>query len=251
MFPNEIRIIALRGLPEIAAGDDIAELIARTAAASGIEIKRKDIIVIAHKIVSKAEGRMVHLKDVRPSGIARSWAQECRKDPAVVEVILEQSRRIVRMDQGILIAETQHGFVCANAGVDASNVPVGDVVLLPEDPDRSASQLRLAIEKRLQVPLAVIVSDTFGRPWREGLVNIALGVSGMDPFIDYRGQADLFGRRLEATLIASADELASAAELVMGKTTSTPVAIIRGFDYRMGPGAGRLLIRAADQDLFR
>lgn len=251
MRSTDLQIIGIPGLPEVAAGSRLDELIAGAVRSHGIGVKQKDIFVVAQKIVSKAEGRLVRLETVDPSPLARSWAEAHGKEATVVEVILGQSRRLVRMDRGILIAETDQGFVCANAGVDASNVPPGSVTLLPEDPDRSAAELRVALERQFRVSLAVIVCDTFGRPWRQGLVNVALGVSGMDPFVDYRGQSDAFGCRLEATLIAAADELASAAELVMGKTAQIPVALVRGFNYPPAEGTGRRMIRPGDEDLFR
>lgn len=169
----------------------------------------------------------------------------------MVEVVLQQARRIVRMDRGIIIAETHHGYVCANAGVDASNAPHGMVVLLPPDPDRSAAGLRQAFEAALGRNLAVIVSDTFGRPWRTGLTNVALGVAGLSPVIDYRGQVDSYGRSLHATVLAVADELAGAAELIMGKTTGIPAVVIEGFSYSPATGSGRELIRPTEEDLFR
>jgi coenzyme F420-0:L-glutamate ligase/coenzyme F420-1:gamma-L-glutamate ligase len=167
-------------------------------------------------------------------------------------VVLREAKRIVRMDRGVLIVETRHGFVCANGGVDASNAPQGTVVLLPLDPDASAARLRSDLDKSLERPVAVIISDTFGRPWRQGLTNVALGVAGLSPFIDYRGQVDYYGRTLQATLLAVADELAAAAELVMGKTAGIPVAVIEGFRYPTDDdGSGRQLIRPPEDDLFR
>jgi coenzyme F420-0:L-glutamate ligase/coenzyme F420-1:gamma-L-glutamate ligase len=169
----------------------------------------------------------------------------------MVEAVLRETKRVVRMDRGLLISETHHGFVCANAGVDASNAPMGTVVLLPEDPDRSARELRSDLEEALKVNLAVIISDTFGRPWRQGLTNVALGVAGLSPLTDYRGRVDFYGRTLRATVLAVADELAAAAELVMGKTLGIPVVVIEGFQYQPGAGSGRELIRSHEDDLFR
>jgi coenzyme F420-0:L-glutamate ligase/coenzyme F420-1:gamma-L-glutamate ligase len=211
-----------------------------------------DILVIAHKVVSKAEGRMVSLDSVKPSEQAVQWACEYRKDPRVFQLILNETKRVVRMDRGVIIAETRHGFICANAGVDTSNVPEGSAVLLPDDPDRSARALQRAITKTAGVSIAVIISDTFGRPWREGIVNIALGVAGMAALEDYRGQRDTAGKMMQATLIARADEVAGAAELVMGKTNRVPVAIVRGIrgGAKRG-GSGRELIRPPGRDLFR
>jgi coenzyme F420-0:L-glutamate ligase/coenzyme F420-1:gamma-L-glutamate ligase len=239
------------GLPEVVAGNDPAALIVAAARASDIEILQGDVLVIAQKIVSKAEGRTVRLDSVEPSELARNWAARYDKDARAVEVALRESRRIVRMERGVLISETRHGFVCANAGVDSSNTPEGTVVLLPEDPDASARRIRAALEREFEVEIAVIISDTFGRPWREGLVNVALGVAGLAPLIDYRGERDSHGRQMRVTVIAVADELASAAELVMRKTDGVPVVIIRGFDYDARESSAAELIRRPDLDLFR
>ena len=247
----EVRIMGLPGLWEVVPGDDLAALIVQAITASGPRIGGGDIFVITQKIVSKAEGRIVKLDSVEPSPLAQRWAAAHQKDERVVEVILRETHRILRMDRGILITETRQGFVCANAGVDASNAPEGSVTLLPEDPDQSARRLHAQLEKAFGVRLAVIISDTFGRAWREGLVNVALGVAGLAPLLDYRGQPDVFGRALQVTVIAVADELASAAELVMGKTSRVPVAVIQGFNYQTAQGSGRELLRPAELDLFR
>ncbi len=251
-----IRIWGLRGIPEIRPGDDLSGLIAAAflAVRGGSTAGDHDpdvIMVVAQKVVSKAEGCMVNLNEVVPSMRAKVWASQYRKDPRMVEVVLREAKRVVRMDRGVLIAETRHGFVCANGGIDASNTPPGSVVLLPEDPDRSACRLRRDLEAALGMRMALIISDTFGRPWRNGLVNVALGVAGLSPFIDYRGQTDTHGHTLQATVLAVADELASAGELVMGKTLGIPVAVIEGFRYRAAEGFGRDLIRPAEEDLFR
>jgi len=247
----EIRLIGVQGIPEVAAGDDIGSLIARATRDMGFEVGDKDIIVIAQKIVSKAEGRCVRLDSITPSRRAREWAALYDKDARMVEAVLNESRRIVRMERGVIISETRHGFVCANAGVDASNVAEDMITLLPEDPDGSARAIQTALEQGFGVRLAVIISDTFGRPWREGIANVAIGVSGIAPLIDYRGQDDSFGRPLKVTVIAVADELASAAELVMQKSAGVPVVIIRGFDYEARAASSRELIRPPEQDLFR
>jgi coenzyme F420-0:L-glutamate ligase/coenzyme F420-1:gamma-L-glutamate ligase len=250
---TDLRVLAVPGLPEVGQGDDLGGAIANALTRAGLAIEPGDVIVVAQKIVSKSEGAIVDLSTVAPSPLAASWAAAHRKDAPTIEVILRESRRIVRMDRGILIAETHHGFVCANAGVDASNVPPGFVTVLPRDPDASAARLRTALCARLHVRVATIVTDTFGRPWREGVVNVALGAAGLRPLEDCRGQRDPFGRRLQSTIIAIADELASAAAIVMGKTSGLPVAIIRGAaewcDETMDAGAA--LIRPAAEDLFR
>jgi coenzyme F420-0:L-glutamate ligase/coenzyme F420-1:gamma-L-glutamate ligase len=216
-----------------------------------------DIVVVTHKVVSKAEGQLVDLTTITPSPLASSFAERHNKDPRQVEVVLRESRRIVRMDRGHIISETRHGLVCANAGVDASNIDVDVVSLLPRDPDASACRIRrrLATDFDLDEPsrIGVVVTDSFGRPWRNGIVNIAIGVSGISAFADYRGQFDTAGHELRSTVLAIADELASAAELVMHKTRAIPVAVIRGYSWQLDaePGHGRDLIMPAERDLFR
>ncbi len=246
-----ITVAAVAGVPEIVRGDDLAAIISSAARRSVRTIEDGDVFVVAQKIVSKAEGAIVELEQVAPSARAEQWAASFGKDARVVEVILRESRRIVRMERGLIIAETHHGFVCANAGVDTSNVPTGFVTLLPRDPDASAARLRDALIGALDRSVAVIVSDSFGRPWREGVVDVALGVAGLRPLADYRGCSDAFGRRLESTVMAIADELASAAELVMRKTIGVPVAIVRGAAEWSGDGTGQMLVRDASRDLFR
>ena len=251
MTQPAIQIFPLPGLPEIKPGDDLARLIAATAGAVDFAVVEGDIFVIAQKIVSKAEGRIVQLDTIAPSERAVSWAKTWEKDARVIELVLRESKRVVRMERGIIIAETQHGFVCANAGVDLSNADEGTAILLPENPDASAWALRTQLSAAFGRDVAVVVSDTFGRAWREGLVNVALGVSGISPLIDYRGGTDANGKLLQATIIALGDELASAAELVMGKAGRVPVAIIRGVRTATREGSGRDLIRPAERDLFR
>lgn len=247
----EYRVIGIPGLPEIRYGSGLEKLICQAVRAASLEVIDKDVIVVTQKVVSKDEGRTVPLESVRPSRLACTWARNLGKEPALVEVILSQARRVVRMDRGRLIVETHHGLVCANAGVDRSNSAPGVVTLLPEDPDSSAQRLRDCLQQSFQSNVAVIVSDSFGRPWRDGLVNVAIGVAGLMPLMDYRGGLDSAGRPLEATAMAWADELAGAAELVMGKTDRIPVAIVRGLTYRTAEGSARRLIRTPDRDLFR
>jgi coenzyme F420-0:L-glutamate ligase/coenzyme F420-1:gamma-L-glutamate ligase len=207
---------------------------------------------VTQKIVSKAEGQLVDLHTVTPSPFALQVAKLQAKNPQIVEVVLRESKRLVKMDQRTIIAETHHGFVCAHAGVDESNVAGEEVVaLLPVDADASAQRLRQAMRERTGVELAVIISDTFGRPWREGLVNVAIGVAGLEPLKDYRGLPDTEGRILKVTTLAVADELASAAELVMGKLEKIPVAVIRGYFYTPGQGDVKQLLRKPERDLFR
>jgi coenzyme F420-0:L-glutamate ligase/coenzyme F420-1:gamma-L-glutamate ligase len=248
---SEVRILPVSSLPEVKPGDDLGALLVAALRAAALKTEAGDIFVVTQKIVSKAEGRLVRLETIEPTARAREWAERYGKDGRVIEVILRQAKRIVRMERGVLIVETPHGFVCANAGVDASNVPEGMVSLLPDDPDESARRLREQLEKAFAASLAVIVSDTFGRPWREGVANVALGVAGLAPLLDYRGQPDTHGRPLQMTVVAVADELAAAAELVMGKTNRVPVAIIRGYKYGPAGGSGRELLRRAENDLFR
>ncbi len=247
---DKILIIPLRGLPEVRPGDDLASLIV-SAAAEEPGIRDGDVVVVTQKVVSKAEGRVVPLDGVDPSPEALRLAAETEKDPRLVELILRESVRIVRQRGPVLITETRHGFVCANAGIDASNVGSGVVSLLPEDPDRSAREVRQGIWQATGADVAVIISDTFGRPWREGHANVAVGLAGMLPFADYVGQVDPYGYELRVSTLAVADELAAAAELVMGKLDGVPVAIVRGYSYPRGDGSARQMVRPPEKDLFR
>ncbi len=259
MPAKSIRIRGLEGIPEIQPGMNLAAILlealmnARELTSPGPENglpAEPIILVVAQKVVSKAEGCLVRLDSITPSAHARAWATRHNRDPRLVEIVLRQSRRVVRKARGILIVETHHGYICANAGVDVSNAPAGMAVLLPPDPDKSALSLRRELEAALGLHVAVIISDTFGRPWRRGLTNVAIGVSGLSPFIDYRGRVDSYGRTLHATLLAAADELAGAAELVMEKTAGIPAAVIEGCHFLPAEGSGRELIRPAEEDLF-
>jgi coenzyme F420-0:L-glutamate ligase/coenzyme F420-1:gamma-L-glutamate ligase len=242
-----IEITALSGLPEIRAGDDLAALVREAAGRDSQTMDRSTIVAIAQKVISKVENEIVNLREVRPSAMAQSWAQQWGKDPRLIEVILSQSKRIVKMDRGVMVVETHHGFVCANAGVDQSNAGAEDrVTLLPRDPDASARRLRDQLGCG-----AVIVTDTFGRPWREGLVDVAIGVAGFDPVTDYRGSADRGGRKLEGTIIALGDQIAAAAGLLMSKSAGTPVVLVRGLEWKKAEGSTGALLRKCDQDLFR
>lgn len=247
-----IQIIPLRGAPEAQPGDDIAAMTLAAASASGVRLEAGDILVVTQKVISKAEGMLVDLATITPSDIALRYGQQWGRDPRQIEVVLRESARIVRMDRGLIIAQTRHGFVCANAGVDASNVPGEDVVcLLPRDPDASAARLRVELQRRIGQEVAVIISDSFGRPWRQGIVNVALGVAGIAPLADYRGQPDDFGRVMSASIIAVADEIASAAELATGKIARTPFVIVRGYPYERAEGSGAQIIMDSASDLFR
>ena len=247
---KDLEILPLGGIPEVRPGDDPSALIARAAGDDLLKIG--DVVVVTHKVVSKAEGRLVDLATIEPSALAKGFAARYDKDPRQIEVVLRESKRIVRMDRGIVISETHHGFVCANAGVDASNVPGDEMVcLLPLDPDASARRLRDALTSLAGGDLAVVVSDSFGRTWRHGITNVAIGVAGMQPLADYRGERDPYGYPLTASVLAVADELAAAAELVMGKTKAIPVAVVRNYLYERGSGTGRDLLMEPERDLFR
>ena len=218
---------------------------------SKIRLRDGDVVVVTHKIVSKAEGRIIDLATITPSAFARRSARHIGKDASQVEVILSETRRLVKMVRGLIISETAQGFVCANAGVDQSNVELGKVVLLPKNSDESAKKIREAIKSALGCGVAVIVSDTFGRPWREGQVDVAIGLSGIDPFADYRGATDQYGYHLKASVICIADEIASAAELCMNKLDRVPVAIVRGYPFKKGDYPAKILARKPARDLFR
>jgi coenzyme F420-0:L-glutamate ligase/coenzyme F420-1:gamma-L-glutamate ligase len=249
--PPRYEVIGIEGIPEVRPGDDIARLIVEAAARQRTPIASADLLVVGQKIVSKAEGRLVRLDDVTPSPVAQSMAASLARDPRLIEVILRESRRVVRMDQGVLITETHHGWVCANAGVDQSNVELDCVALLPEDPDRSARALREAVRARAGADVFVIVADTFGRPWREGLTNVAIGLAGFAPIRSYLGERDPAGRPLQATILALADELAAAAEPVMGKLDRIPAAIVRGVRLAASEEGSKPLLRDPARDLFR
>jgi coenzyme F420-0:L-glutamate ligase / coenzyme F420-1:gamma-L-glutamate ligase len=244
-----VEILPLEGIPELQDGDDLAAQLADAAIRSAGGLRDADVVVVAQKAVSKVEGRVVSLDDVTASDRARELAGD--RDPRHVEMILRESARVVRSRPPLVIAETRHGFVCASAGVDASNARGPDtLVLLPLDPDASAARLRAGLGERTGADVGVIVSDSFGRPWRQGTTDVALGVAGLTPLLDLRGTVDAAGYELHATQIAVADELAGAAELVFGKTSGVPAAVIRGVDLR-GGGAGRDLVIPPDRDLFR
>ncbi len=248
--PDELRAIALRGIPAVRAGDALARLVLDAAERRGLHLSG-GVLVVCQKVVSKAEGRIVALADIEPSAEALRIAREDGKDPRHIEIVLRESRRIVRRGPGVLICETRHGFVCANAGVDLSNAPGTDVaVLLPEDPDASAARLRAELEDAGCGPLAVIVSDTFGRPWREGLVDVAIGCAGIAPIEDLRGRPDLGGRTLQVTAMATADQLAATAGMLMTKDSGVPAVWIDGIAPR-GEGSLRSTLRDPEQDLFR
>lgn len=245
---RSVEVLAVEGLPEVHPGDDLAQMIAARA-----QLQDGDVVVVAQKVVSKAEGRIRRLRDVVAGDEAKRIATHliAAPDPRAVQVVLDESVRVVRAER-VLITETKHGFVCANGGVDHSNVPGDDALtLLPDDPDASARRLRDGLAKITGREVGVIVSDTFGRPWRVGIVNVALGLAGVRPVVDLRGTTDDSGKDLYATVLAIADDMAAAAGLVMGKTNRTPVVIVRGFEGARGDGSGRDIVRPAAEDLFR
>lgn len=249
---DELRILPLRGMPEVRPGDDLPGLIAAALERRTLALQDGDVLVVAQKVVSKAEGALVQLRDITPSPLAERFAQAWGKDARHVEVVFQEARRIVRMERGVLIVETRQGFICANAGVDTSNVSGDETLcLLPLDSDASARAIRDALRARFGVTVAVIVSDTFGRPWREGQTNIAIGVAGILPMRSYVGQRDSQGYELRVTALCVADELAGAAELVQGKVDGVPVAVLRGAQYDAGEGSIAMLVRAPERDLFR
>lgn len=248
---SALRIIGLRGIPEVRAGDELAALIADAARAQRTPLAAGDVLVVTQRVVSKAEGRVMPLAGFTPSAFARAWAERWALDARQVEAVLRESVRVVRQARGVLITETRHGLVCANAGVDASNVG-GDglVSLLPLDPDASCRALRDALRERAGVEVAVVMTDTFGRAWREGQTNVAIGVAGLRPLRPYEGELDLDGRPLRVTMPCVADELAAAGGLVMEKRAAIPAAFVRGYPYEPGEGSAREIVRPFERDLF-
>ena len=254
--PAKLELFALPGLPLVQPGDDLARLIAEAAERGGCPVRQGDVLVVAQKIVSKAENRYVDLEHVRPSQRALALAAEIQKDPRLVEVILSESVRVVRKRPGLLIVEHRLGFVMANAGVDRSNVGPPDhgerVLLLPRDPDASAETLRERLEARFGVRIAVVIADSFGRPWRRGTVGTAIGAAGLPALVDCRGHPDLFGRRLDVTMVGLADEVAAAASLLMGQADEAqPAVILRGLSWSAAPTPAATLVRSTEEDLFR
>jgi coenzyme F420-0:L-glutamate ligase / coenzyme F420-1:gamma-L-glutamate ligase len=247
-----VTITALEGMPLIKEGDNLAELIIAALQRSRLGLSGGDVVVICQKAVSKSEGRVFDLKQITPSELAKTVGARWEKDPRVVELVLRQSNRIVRMDRGVLIVETGPGWVCANAGLDESNSMADDrAILLPEDADASAAHIRAELKRLSGADVAVLISDTFGRPWRDGLTEVCLGISGMDAMLDLRGTTDLGGRELTHTVVAIADELACAAGLLMEKAGGIPAVLIRGYTHKAAPGSAKILIRPAEADLFR
>jgi len=249
---SELRIIPIEIAGEIQPGDSLADKLLQSLRRSRVRLQSRDILIVKHKIVSKSEGRLINLGSVTPSAESVAWARQYGLDARVIELALRESRAVIRRKNGVLITETQHGFLCANSGVDVSNVDGGGhALLLPEDPDRSAANLRREIKKDTGLSIPVIITDSFGRPWREGLTEIAIGIAGMKPLRDERGRRDPHGYKLRASVEAVADELACAAGLVCGKLKRTPACIVRGFEYEAGGGGVGELLRPAANDLFR
>jgi coenzyme F420-0:L-glutamate ligase/coenzyme F420-1:gamma-L-glutamate ligase len=253
---GRLEVVALAALPEVIAGDDVGGLVADALAATegALPLRDDDVLVVTQKIVSKAEGAVVDLTSIEPRAEAISYGERWDRDPRQVEVVLREARRVVRMAHGVLITETHHGFICANGGIDASNVGPASgsiVTLLPHDPDASASRIRASVVGRFGRDVPVIVSDSFGRPWRWGIVDVAIGVSGIEPLDDLRGRPDADGRIMRSTVRAVADEIASAAELVLGKTAGRPVALVRGADFVRGEASIRSALIPPEADLFR
>jgi coenzyme F420-0:L-glutamate ligase/coenzyme F420-1:gamma-L-glutamate ligase len=249
---QELRIIPVPLSAEILPKDSLADNLFSALHRKRMSLTRGDIVVVKHKIVSKAEGQLVRLDTVKPSAQSRAWARRFKVDARVIELALRDSKSVIRRKNGVLITETRHGFICANSGVDVSNVDGGEhALLLPKDPDSSAMKLHRELRRRTGLVIPVIISDSFGRPWREGLTEVAIGIAGMKAIHDYRGRRDPHGYPLRVTLDAVADELACAAGLLSSKLTRTPFVIIRGFPYQPGRGSSRSLLRPAPLDLFR
>lgn len=249
---GELCVLPIPFSDEIRAGDSISKKLMTALKRNGLRLKSGDILIVKHKIVSKAEGRFVALDSIRPSAESRKWAKKYKLDARVVELALAQSKSIIRRRNGVLITETEHGFICANSGVDVSNVDGGKhALLLPRDPDHSAARLHRVFKTHYKLHVPVIITDTFGRPWREGLTEVAIGVAGMNAIHDFRGQRDPHGYPLRVSLEAVADELACAAGLVCAKLDRTPACIIRGFRYELAKGTAKDLLRPAANDLFR
>jgi coenzyme F420-0:L-glutamate ligase/coenzyme F420-1:gamma-L-glutamate ligase len=247
-----LQVIPVRVSRNVKPKDDLGDIILAAIGQNDLDVRDGDVFVVAHKIVSKAEGRIVNLADVKPSRNAARMAKVHGKDPRIMELILRESVQVLRAKNGIIVSETKHGLVCANAGVDQSNVEGDSALLLPVDPDKSASRLKDTIKKKTGKEVAVIITDTFGRPFREGQVNVAIGLTGIRPIKSYIGSRDMFGRKLKVSEIAVADEIASAAELIMGKSEGIPAAIVRGFPFeKAAKSSARSLQRSRKQDLFR
>ena len=247
---DRLQVIPVRGIPEIKRGDDLVRMIINALKDSGISLRDNDIVVVKQKVVSKAEGRLVRLAGVKPGSEAKRLAADQQKDPRLVELMLQESRRVVRAGHGVIVTETKHGFVCANAGIDKSNVKSGYVALLPVNPDASARRIRKAIGEKTGRRVAVVITDTFGRPWRKGQTDVAIGCSGIKPLLSYLGKKDRYGYHLRVTEPAIVDEIAGAAELVAGKLSSVPITVVRGLSYERSDEGAASLVLEKEKDLF-
>jgi coenzyme F420-0:L-glutamate ligase/coenzyme F420-1:gamma-L-glutamate ligase len=247
---DQIIIRSLPNIPEVTSSSDISILISDSLDKNNIKLKNKDVLVITQKIISKAENRLIHKNNVIPSNRAIKLSKQIHKNAKLTQLILDESKRIIKKKQGVVITETHHGFICANSGIDQSNVPINYFCLLPINPDTSAKNIRLFLEKKYKIKISVIISDTFGRPFRTGQTDVAIGVSGLSPLLNYKGKNDNYGRKINVTSIAIADELASAAELLLCKTSNTPVALIRGYNYNVSKKTSKSLIMPKNRSLF-
>ena len=250
MNSNNIIIRNIPGIPEIKSGDDLPLVLSKAFKKNRIKLKDKDVLVITQKIISKSENRLVHKDSIKPTTKAVILSKKINKNPFLTQLILDESKRIIQKKPGVIITETHHGFICANSGIDQSNIPVDYYCLLPLNPDKSAKKIRLIFEKEFDIKIGVIISDTFGRPFRSGQTDVAIGVSGITPLLNYRGIKDSYGKNINVTSIAIADELASSAELVLGKTTDSHVELIRGYDFKHSTKNSKLLIMPKNKSLF-
>ncbi len=249
---KSISIIGIEGMPDINPGDDLPQLIIDACERENIILEDGDILAVTQKVISKSESCLVDLDTINPSNLAKKWAQQWERDPRLIELVFQKSKRISKMESGVLLTETEHGFYCINAGIDLSNVTGESMATyLPIDSDKSAYNIRTYVNKSLGINIAVIVTDTWGRPWRVGVTNVAIGISGMSPFQDYRGLHDPNGMDLKASIIAVVDEIAAASELVMNKLDNIPIALVKGYTYIPCEGSINELIRPPEQDLFR
>ncbi len=248
---KKLEVFPVDGFPEVEEGADLAALFLKAAREAGISLEDGDVVVVKQKVVSKTEGRLVKLDEVKPGPQALKLSAQQGKDPRLVELVLREAVRVVRAGHGVIITETRHGFVCANSGVDRSNVKEGYAALLPVDPDASAKRIRISLEKKTGKRLAVIVTDTFGRPWRKGQTDVAIGCSGIEPLYSYLGRTDRYGYELRVTEPAVADEIAGAAELATGKLTGIPAAVVRGASFTRGDSGAKAIAMEKERDLFR
>jgi|TARA_B100001179_G_C18592388_1_gene405363 coenzyme F420-0:L-glutamate ligase/coenzyme F420-1:gamma-L-glutamate ligase len=247
---DQIIIRSLPNIPEVTSFSNISILISNSLDKNNIKLKNKDVLVITQKIISKAENRLIHKNSIIPSNRAIKLSKQIHKNAKLTQLILDESKRIIKKKHGVVITETHHGFICANSGIDQSNVPINYFCLLPINPDNSAKKIRLFLEKKYKIKISVIISDTFGRPFRTGQIDVAIGVSGLSPLLNYKGKNDNYGRKINVTSIAIADELASAAELLLCKTSNTPVALIRGYNYNVSKKTSKSLIMPKNRSLF-